>query len=171
MGSTETLAAAMGAGMYAQPLEDVCIRFGIVSALEKSHFLAHVAAESQGFSRVRENLGYSAARLLEVFPGRNGLTTLAQAKGIVAGGRNAVAEAIYGGAWGTACPARSSASPGVLIQKQPGTPSAGQPAGSPRPSGPRRGVRRCTGIRPSRTRRLPSCHRPAPRGGQPATPG
>lgn len=102
MVSTETVAAAMGAGMYAQPLEDVCIRFGIVSALEKSHFLAHMAVESQGFSRVRENLGYSAARLLEVFPGRNGLTTVAQAKAIVAGGRNAIAEAIYGGAWGAA---------------------------------------------------------------------
>jgi len=100
MVSTETVAAAMGAGKYAQALEEVCIRFGIVSALEKSHFLAHMAVESQGFSRVLENLGYSAARLLEVFPGRNGLTTLAQAKAIVAGGRNAIAEAIYGGAWG-----------------------------------------------------------------------
>lgn len=98
--STETVAAKMGAGKYAQPLEDACIRFGIVSALEKCHFLAHMAVESQGFSRVRENLGYSASRLLEVFPGRNGLTTLAQAKAIVAGGRDAIAEAIYGGAWG-----------------------------------------------------------------------
>lgn len=100
MVSTETVAAAMGAGKYAQPLEEACIRFGIVSALEKAHFLAHMSVESQGFSRVRENLGYSAARLLEIFPGRNGLATLAQANAIVAGGRDAIAEAIYGGAWG-----------------------------------------------------------------------
>ncbi len=100
MVSTETVAAAMGAGKYAQALEDVCIRFGIVSALEKSHFLAHMAVESQGFTRVRENLGYTVPRLLEVFPSRNGLTTLVQAKAIVAGGRDAIAEVIYGGAWG-----------------------------------------------------------------------
>lgn len=100
MVSTETVAAAMGAGKYAQALEEACIRFGIVPALEKSHFLAHMAVESQGFTRVRENLGYSAQRLLEVFPGRNGLKTLAQARAIVAGGRDAIAEAIYGGAWG-----------------------------------------------------------------------
>ncbi|RLK53436.1 putative chitinase [Stenotrophomonas rhizophila] len=100
MVSTEVVAAAMGAGKYAQALEEACIRFGIVTALEKSHFLAHMAVESQGFTRVRENLGYSAQRLLEVFPGRNGLKTLAQAKVIVAGGRDAIAEAIYGGAWG-----------------------------------------------------------------------
>jgi putative chitinase len=38
--STETVAAKMGAGKYAQPLEDACIRFGIVTPLEKAHFLA-----------------------------------------------------------------------------------------------------------------------------------
>lgn len=100
MVSTEAVAASMGAGKYAQPLEEACIRFGIVSTLEKAHFLAHMSVESQGFTRVRENLGYSAKRLLEVFPGRNGLKTLAQAQAIVAGGPDAIAEAIYGGAWG-----------------------------------------------------------------------
>lgn len=102
MVSTETVAAAMGAGKYAQALEEACIRFGIVPALEKAHFLAHMAVESQGFTRVRENLGYSAQRLLEVFPARNGLKTLAQAQAIVARGRDAIAEAIYGGVWGAA---------------------------------------------------------------------
>lgn len=52
--STETVAAKMGAGKYAQPLEDACIRFGIVSALEKSHFLAQVAHESDGFKTATE---------------------------------------------------------------------------------------------------------------------
>ncbi|MEN5039255.1 hypothetical protein ABE424_03610 [Stenotrophomonas sp. TWI1149] len=83
--STETVA-----GKYAQTQEDVCIRFGIVSALENSHFLAYMAVEPQGVSRVRENLGYSAPQRLKVFPGRNGLKTLAQGgEGSVAGGRNA----------------------------------------------------------------------------------
>lgn len=49
MVSTETVAAAMGAGQYAKPLEDVCIQFGIVTALQKAHFLAQVAHESDGF--------------------------------------------------------------------------------------------------------------------------
>jgi len=100
MVSTEAVAAAMGAGKYALALEEACIRFKIESAVEKSHFLAHMFVESQGFTRIRENLGYSAERLLEVFPERNGLKTLAQAKAIVARGRAAIAEAIYGGAWG-----------------------------------------------------------------------
>lgn len=52
--SIETVAAAMGASIYAKPLEDVCIRFGIESALEKAHFLAQVAHESDGFRTAEE---------------------------------------------------------------------------------------------------------------------
>lgn len=52
--STETVAAKMGAGKYAQPLEDACIRFGIVTPLEKAHFLAQVAHESDGFNTATE---------------------------------------------------------------------------------------------------------------------
>lgn len=51
MVSTESVAAAMGAGKYAQALEEACIRFGIVPAREKAHFLAHMAVESQRFTR------------------------------------------------------------------------------------------------------------------------
>ncbi|WLA02795.1 glycoside hydrolase family 19 protein [Xanthomonas translucens] len=54
MVSTETVAAAMGAGQYAKPLEDICIRFGIVTALQKAHFLAQVAHESDGFATAVE---------------------------------------------------------------------------------------------------------------------
>jgi predicted chitinase len=49
---------------------------------------------------MNENLHYSGQRLLEVFPGRNGLHTIEQANAIAAGGQEAVAEAIYGGDWG-----------------------------------------------------------------------
>lgn len=52
--STETVAAAMGAGKYAQPLEDACIRFGITSTLRKAHFLAQVAHESDSFRTATE---------------------------------------------------------------------------------------------------------------------
>lgn len=54
MVSTETVAAAMGAGKYAQPLEDACIRFGITTTLQKAHFLAQVAHESDGFRTATE---------------------------------------------------------------------------------------------------------------------
>lgn len=54
MVSTETVAAAMGAGKYALALEEACIRFGIVTPLEKAHFLAQVAHESDGFKTVTE---------------------------------------------------------------------------------------------------------------------
>lgn len=62
MVSTETVAAAMGAGQYAKPLEDVCIQFGIATALEKAHFLAQVAHESDGFRTATE---YASGRAYE----------------------------------------------------------------------------------------------------------
>lgn len=62
MVSTETVAAAMGAGQYAQALEDACIQFGIVTALQKAHFLAQVAHESDGFRTATE---YASGRAYE----------------------------------------------------------------------------------------------------------
>lgn len=52
--STETAAAALGAGVYAQPIEAGCIRYGIVDRLEKAHFLAQVAHESDSFRTAEE---------------------------------------------------------------------------------------------------------------------
>src|SRR5690606_26808719 len=68
---------ALGAGEYAEPLERACIRFGIVTALQKAHFLAQVAHESAGFTRTREIWGPTTAQrryegridLGNVFPG------------------------------------------------------------------------------------------------------
>lgn len=54
MVSTETFAAAMGAGVYAEALEDACIRFRIVIPLHKAHFLGQVAHESDGFATATE---------------------------------------------------------------------------------------------------------------------
>lgn len=52
--STETAAAAMGAGIYAEPLEAGCIRYGVTDRLEKAHLLAQVAHESDNFQTAQE---------------------------------------------------------------------------------------------------------------------
>lgn len=65
--STETVAALMGAGEYAQPLEEACIQFRIETAVEKSHFLANCYIESDGFTTLRESLNYTPERLKKVF--------------------------------------------------------------------------------------------------------
>ena len=61
---------------------------------ERAMFLAQLSHESQDFHRVRENLHYSAARLLSVFSTH--FSSLADAQAVIAGGTDAVAERIYG---------------------------------------------------------------------------
>lgn len=60
--STETAAARMGAGSYALPIEEGCIRYGVTSALEKAHLLAQFAHESDGFRTAEE---YASGRAYE----------------------------------------------------------------------------------------------------------
>ena len=97
--STEKLAFLMGAGVYSKPIEDACIRWGIIQGRDKARFIAQLYVESAAFKRVEENLNYSAKRLVEVFGKRNGLTP-AIARNIAAAGPRAVANFIYGGRWG-----------------------------------------------------------------------
>lgn len=97
--STEKLAFLMGAKQFSKPIEDACIRWGIVDGRDKARFIAQLHVESGGFSRIEENLNYSAKRLMEVFPGRNGLTA-AGAKQLAAAGPRAIGNFIYGGKWG-----------------------------------------------------------------------
>lgn len=97
--STEKLAFLMGAKEFSKPLEDAVIRWGIVDGRDKARFLAQCHVESMGFNRVEENMGYSAKRLMQVFPGRNGLNATI-AKNIAAQGPRAVANFVYGGKWG-----------------------------------------------------------------------
>lgn len=54
MTSTEAVAAALGAGKYAYDLEQACIRYGVVTPLEKAHLLAQVAHESDNFRASEE---------------------------------------------------------------------------------------------------------------------
>lgn len=49
-------------------LLDTCTRFGLTSPLRVAHFLAQCHHESGGFTRVEENLNYSAHGLLKTFP-------------------------------------------------------------------------------------------------------
>lgn len=73
---------------------------GITDTRELANFMGQMQVESGGFSRMNENLNYSGERLLEVFPGRNDMNTLAQANAVAAGGSDAIANKIYGGTWG-----------------------------------------------------------------------
>lgn len=96
------LAAKMGAGIYADHLMRAAQRWGILAVEDQARWLAQCSVESGGFKRVAEGMNYRAERLLEVFRGRNGINTLSVAQQIVAGGQQAIANAVYGGTWGAA---------------------------------------------------------------------
>ena len=100
--STETVALKLGASPeVALALENTCIRYGINSMLQKAHFLGQMAQESQGYTKVVENMRYSAERLSEVWPGRyaeGGVKGVpnAKAKALVKAGEVAIANDVYG---------------------------------------------------------------------------
>lgn len=72
---------------------------GIVDRIELANFMGQMQVESGGFRSLEENLNYSAARLLQVFPGRNGIDDT-KAEQVASGGAEAIGNAIYGGPWG-----------------------------------------------------------------------
>lgn len=84
---------------------------GITDSRELANFMGQMQVECGGFHRMEESTHYSAERLLEVFgphrdrkghwhDGRNGLTTIEEARAITQGGDRAIANAVYGGTWG-----------------------------------------------------------------------
>lgn len=73
---------------------------GIHEPQELAAFMGQMEVESGRFASMHENLNYSGRRLLQVFPGRNGVDTLTEAEAIASGGPEIVANAIYGGEWG-----------------------------------------------------------------------
>lgn len=77
---------------------------GVDQPRELAAFMGQIEVESGGFNRMHENFNYSAPRLLQVFPGRNGIDTLAEARAVTRQGPEAVANAIYGGDWGRTGP-------------------------------------------------------------------
>lgn len=98
--STEKLAFLMGAKQFSKPIEDACIRWGIIQGVDKARFIAQLHVESNGFNNIAELTGYSAKGLLATFKGRNGLQTMEQARALVARGPRAVFNHVYGGEWG-----------------------------------------------------------------------
>lgn len=73
---------------------------GVTNSAELANFMGQMQVESGGFARMDENLNYTGKRLLEVFPGRNGMSDISSAERVAEGGPEAVANAIYGGSWG-----------------------------------------------------------------------
>lgn len=55
---------------YITPLEDACVTFNIDTPQRQSMFLAQLAHESAGFTRLVEDMNYGPGRLLAVFPRR-----------------------------------------------------------------------------------------------------
>lgn len=108
--STELVALRLGASPeVAKALEECCIHYGISSTLQKAHFLGQMAQESQNYTRVVENMNYSAKRMSEVWPGRyavNGVKGNPNSKAIMLAklGARAIANDVYGGRMGNTAP-------------------------------------------------------------------
>lgn len=88
----------------AESLLVAAYRSGVTDPKELANFMGQVQHESQNFSKLEENLNYSGSRLYEVFGKRNELTPQ-KAEEISAiqdrtERHQAVAEQVYGGAWG-----------------------------------------------------------------------
>lgn len=81
-------------------------RSGITDPKELANFMGQVQHESLNFTRLEENLNYSGDRLYTVFNDRNGLTPKRAEEIASMTNRTerhqAVAEQVYGGAWGKA---------------------------------------------------------------------
>ena len=58
------------AANWARALSDACVPAGITTRRQVNHWLAQLAHESAGFTRFEENLSYSAARMVAVWPSR-----------------------------------------------------------------------------------------------------
>lgn len=90
--------------MSAKDNADFLMRYaqanGITDKKELANFMGQMTVESGGFTSMNEQLGYSGKRLFEVFEGRNGMNTRADADRIAAGGPESIANTIYGGAYG-----------------------------------------------------------------------
>jgi putative chitinase len=71
-------AATPALNLFAGPLAVACKRFDIRTRLRLAHFAAQLGHESQGFSRVEENLNYTAPRLREVFGERFATNAMAE---------------------------------------------------------------------------------------------
>lgn len=74
---------------------------GIRDPRELSIFMGQTEVESRGFQAREENLNYRGARLLDMFGRRLGIRTHEEAEAIAQRGPEGIANAIYGGQWGS----------------------------------------------------------------------
>ena len=79
-------------------LNEALTKYNITTPQQIAAFLAQALHESQGFTKLRESLNYSASRLTEVFPKR--VPNLKAAMAIVAKGQVAIGDVVYGGRMG-----------------------------------------------------------------------
>ena len=82
------------AATYAPALEAALAMGEITTRLRLVHFLAQLAHESAGFRALVENFNYRPEVLLAVF--RSRVQTIEKANELVAAGRDAIAEFVYG---------------------------------------------------------------------------
>lgn len=77
-------------------VDNACVEFGIISPAQQAMFLSQCCGhESNGLTRLEENFGYSPARIRSLFPFK--FKSYADAKKVVEGGPEAIANRIYGG--------------------------------------------------------------------------
>ena len=91
----------VSARTYASVLEAGRVKAGLITPLRVCHFMAQVAHESGGFTRLVENLNYSADRLTQVWPSRFPTHFKAQP---YANNPRALGDYVYGGRLGNTLP-------------------------------------------------------------------
>ena len=113
MNGVVKVAEALGASKeISAALEDAAARYGIRNVPE---FLGQMVVESKNFTAVAENMGYSAKRMAEVWPGRYATPATAKmpakdrlpnakAVALAKAGPQAIANDVYGGRMGNTAP-------------------------------------------------------------------
>lgn len=113
MNKTSKIAMALGAPAgVAEALDQAVALYGIRNVPE---FLGQMVVESKNFTAVAENMGYSAKRMAEVWPGRYATPATAKlaardrqpnakANALAVAGPQAIANDVYGGRMGNTGP-------------------------------------------------------------------
>ena len=113
MNKTSKIAMALGAPAgVAEALDQAVALYGIRNVPE---FLGQMVVESKNFTAVAENMGYSAKRMAEVWPGRYATPATAKlpardrqpnskANALAVAGPQAIANDVYGGRMGNTAP-------------------------------------------------------------------
>lgn len=83
---------------FAKAINDNASAYHIKTKADLCAFIANMIHESAGFNSLRENVNYSAKRLMQVFPNR--FKTLDYAQSVVSGGVVSICDVIYGGRMG-----------------------------------------------------------------------